>query len=122
MPRRRHIGERERARIFLAHDGICHICGQKIDAGRERYQIDHIIPLEMGGEDGGDNLAPAHEACHTRKTAQQDVPNIRKAQRQERRSMGIAKQSRNPLPGSKKSRLKRKLDGTVVDRETGRPV
>jgi 5-methylcytosine-specific restriction endonuclease McrA len=116
MTRRRKIGERERARIFLAHNGCCHICGGKIDGLHKAWDVDHIIPLEMGGDDEGDNLAPAHRACHAQKTATEDVPQIRKAQRMERRKMGIRKQPTRSLPGSKASGWKKKLSGEWVRR------
>lgn len=116
MTRRRNIGERERAKIFLANDGRCHICGEKIDGMHEKWQVDHIVPLEMNGDDEGDNLAPAHKSCHARKTASKDVPEIRKAQRMERRTMGIRRQPKSPLPGSKESGWKKKISGEWVRR------
>ena len=114
--KRRHISETERARIFAAAKGRCHICGEKIDGGRERWDVDHVIALELGGDDHGVNLQPAHEACHKIKT-KGDVAAIRKAQRLERRVNGIHRQSRNPLPGGRKSGLKRTINRGTVRRE-----
>jgi hypothetical protein len=41
---------------------------------------------------------------------------IRKADRQARRHAGIGK-SRNPIPGSRASKWKRRMDGRIEERE-----
>lgn len=111
---RRAISTRERVRIFEHHAGTCHLCGGKINAG-EAWDVDHILPLALGGEDGGDNLAPAHAKCHRAKTVS-DVSRIRKADRQRAAHIGAKPPSRTPMPFGKGSRLKRKLNGEIVER------
>ena len=118
---RRRMSSTRRARIFAAHDGRCHICGERIDGTRERWDADHIIPLEISRDDGDDNLAPAHEACHRRRKTPQDRKTIAKAQRVEKKHTG-AHRPRSVIPGSRGSRYKRTIDGRVVDRETGEEV
>lgn len=113
--KRRHISASERARIFRDAGGICHICGDKIDGGREPWDVDHVVALEMGGDDHGDNLQPAHKSCHKAKTAG-DMGQIAKATRMQQRAMGIPRQSRNPLPFNRNSPLRKKLNGEVVPR------
>ena len=117
MTRRRNISASERATIFFSNKGQCHICGYGIDASRERWDADHVIPIELGGDDtkGSDNIKPAHKACHAPKTAT-DVGHIAKGKRMKQRGLGIKRQSRNPMPGSRASGLKKRLDGTVVKR------
>ena len=110
---RRRIAARERLEIFARAGGVCHLCGGKIQPGQD-WDVSHDTPLELGGEDGGDNLLPAHRACHRRHTATEDIPRIRKAQRQQMRHVGAKPPSRTPLPFGRGSRLKRKMDGTVV--------
>ena len=110
---RRSLSKLARIRIFDSADGICHICKTKIHTG-EAWQADHILPLALGGEDEEGNMAPAHERCHGKKT-KGDVGKIRKADRQRAKHLGIKKGSR-PIPGSKNSRWKKKIDGTVVER------
>ena len=116
--KRRSISAKERTEIFAAFAGVCHICGFEIDGGREAWQADHIIPLRLGGDDerGSANIQPAHDACHSDKT-REDVRHISKSKRMRQREMGIKKTVRNPLPGSKASRWKKRLDGTVVRRD-----
>jgi 5-methylcytosine-specific restriction endonuclease McrA len=101
--------------------GICHICGGKIDGTREAWEEEHIIPLAMGGEDEDENRAPAHVKCHRAKT-RSDRKQISKANRVRAKHNGARKSSKNPIPGSKGSRFKSRLDGTVIDRLTGKPV
>ena len=111
---KRRMTPARRERIFADNEGFCHICGTKIDEERELWHVDHIIPLAIGENDDDANLAPAHVSCHKEKT-RQDVDNIAKCKRVARKHMG-AHRSRNPLPGSRGGKLKRKLDGTVVPR------
>lgn len=59
-----------RARVFLAHDGVCHISRRKIRPG-EAWELEHVTPLSMGGEHREKNLAPALVQPHREKTAQE---------------------------------------------------
>lgn len=111
----RRMSTTRRARIFAAHDGICHICGERIDGTRERWDADHIIALEISRDDSDDNLAPAHEVCHRSKTSTQDIPQIAKAKRVGAKHNGSFR-PRSEIPGSRSSRWKRKIDGTTVPR------
>jgi 5-methylcytosine-specific restriction protein A len=113
MSTRRNISARERLAICSAADWTCHICGCAIDPIRERYDIEHVIPLEMGGDEakGSKNLQPAHAACHKTKTSV-DAWQIAKSKRREARHLGAVK-PRSPLSHPN---LKKKLDGTVVRR------
>lgn len=115
MTRRRHIGERERVAIFQAANGVCHLCNGKIQAG-QAWEVSHDIPLELGGADDASNMLPAHKKCHRHHTATVDIPAIAKAKRREARHIGAKPPSRNPLPGSKTSRWKRKMNGSIVER------
>lgn len=111
---RRSIGTRERVEIFRAHDGICHLCAGRIQAG-EAWDLEHAIPLAMGGEDGGDNLRPAHVKCHRTKTSR-DVRDIAKAKRREARHLG-AHRAKRLIPGSKGTGFRKHLNGTVTKRQ-----
>lgn len=113
--KRRHLGQRERIRIFEAARGVCAICGGKIHAG-QAWDAHHEIELAIGGEDGGDNLVPAHAECHRRHTAEVSVPRVAKTLRQHAKHIGAAPKSRNPLPFGKGSRFRKKLNGEVVKR------
>ncbi len=112
MTRRRNIGQRERVEIFSRARGVCHICGQKIDGTSERWDVEHVIPRELGGDEarGSDNLQPAHVACHRSKTTA-DVGRIAKAKRVAARHLGARPKSSLTHPT-----LKRRVDGSVVPR------
>lgn len=110
---RRSISTRERTALFLAAGGCCAHCGIKIQPG-QRWDLDHVRPLELLGEDEPSNWQVLCAPCHRQKTSA-DVTRIRKAQRQQAAHIG-AKQSRNPLPGGRKSPLRKKLNGQVVPR------
>lgn len=55
----------------------CHICGLSIDFNAPRrqgipgwefgFQIDHILPIALGGADLLENVRPAHGVCNIRK-------------------------------------------------------
>jgi len=112
---RRRMNTTRRARIFQDANGVCHICGEQIDGTRERWDADHVIPLEISGDDSDDNLRPAHERCHRAKTAQTDVPTIAKCKRVAAKHSG-AYETKSKLPGGRKSKLKKKITGEVIPR------
>jgi hypothetical protein len=91
------------------------ICGRRIDGVRERWIVEHIRALELGGADDLENMGPAHEACGREKT-RDDHARTARAKRQKTRHLGAAVIAR-PLPGSRACALKRKINGTVVPRD-----
>lgn len=113
MAKRITITPKRRAEVFRDAGGICHLCSRKIAPG-EAWEVEHRKPLALGGTNDPDNLFPAHADCHAGKS-RAEIKIIRKADRQLKKAVGV-KTSRNPLPGSKRSKWKRKMDGTVVER------
>ena len=102
---RRSISDTERTRIFLAHQGVCAVCGGKIVG--KAWDLDHGRALALLGDDTEDNLYPVHRSpCHRDKT-KDDVAKIAKAKRREARHLG-SHRSRSPIRGW------RKFDGTPV--------
>ena len=114
---RKSMGRMRRLRIFEAHGGVCCLCRDKIDGVREKWTVEHLRALGLGGEDSDDNCAPAHEACRRQKD-KVDVAAISKAKRVKAKHLGIAKAKSSLTHPS----LKRLMDGTVVDRRTGEIV
>jgi 5-methylcytosine-specific restriction protein A len=57
-----------RVRVFERHGGRCHLTGQKIGPG-DRWELDHVKPLGLGGENRESNLAPALYQPHRAKAA-----------------------------------------------------
>ena len=108
------VPHRVRARVFVAHGGVCAISGQLIRPGDE-WHVDHDRPLCLGGEHRESNLRPVLAEPHRAKTAG-EVKAKAKADRVRAKHIG-AKKPRAVIPGSKASGWKRRLDGTTVRRD-----
>lgn len=61
------IPPRVRIRVFEKQGGRCALSGRKIGAG-DAWQVDHIIPLILGGRHAEDNLQPVLVDAHRAKT------------------------------------------------------
>lgn len=104
------IPPRVRVRIFERYHGACQGCLRKIAAG-DKWDCDHIVALVNGGEHRETNLRILCAWCHKKKTAQ-DVAIKSKTAKVRAKHLGIRKPSR--FPGSRDSRWKKKMDGSVV--------
>ena len=114
MTRKRRTAQQREA-ICVANNWICHICGLPIDPVRQRWELDHPIPLANGGTDEDEALKPAHARCHLEKTVG-DIGKIAKGKRMRARHLGTKPPPQRIMPGSRRSKWKKKLDGTVVPR------
>ncbi len=147
--KRRSMSSARRRRIYDAHGGVCGFCHEAIDpcggnrqAKRRRarkggtaarYEIDHEIPLALGGSDDDGNCYPLHERCHEIKTfglkrpgrqRPSDVSAIAKVKRLRDRRLGVEVKKRSRLSDPHFMRKnggspRRPLDGTVVRRDGG---
>ena len=104
-----------RLNLFLMRKGLCAACSQKIDAGKA-WDIDHILPLALGGTNAPENLQILCRPCHRAKTTHSDIPRISKTKRLKARHLGARATSTRPIPGSRHSPWKRKMDGSLVSR------
>lgn len=102
------IPPRVRLRVFERHGGVCQISGRKIQAG-DQWDVDHRVPLVMGGEHRESNLQPALRSAHREKT-RADVKAKAKAARTRKKHLGLSR-SKNPIPGSRNTPFKRKVSG-----------
>lgn len=82
MARRRSFSAKDRARIFAAHNGVCHICIGPIKVG-EAWEVEHVIPWALTRDDSDGNLRPAHKKCHREEKTGKDVADIAQAKRRE---------------------------------------
>jgi 5-methylcytosine-specific restriction protein A len=96
MPRRRFT-KKDRARIFAANSGKCHLCAGTIDIG-EAWEVEHVIAWELTRDDSDANLRPSHVKCHKAKTHQQDRPVINQAKRREAKHTGAIRAKGWPSP------------------------
>lgn len=111
---RRPLSTTQRLELFLAAKGHCQRCGWRLQPG-SRWEVDHVVPLALGGRDEVCNLQVLCVACHGGKTAREDLPAIAKARRVEARHWGAAR-PRSFIPGSRGTRWRKRLDGRVEPR------
>lgn len=100
-------------RIWKTHGGRCHLCEQKIHGGREAWDASHIKSIWDGGENRESNYAPAHNKCHDEHTRREATERADANQRAIKH-LGIKTRKGPPMPGSRDSKWKRKMDGTMV--------
>ena len=119
---RREFSKRLRAEIVhraMNGDGqiVCEGCG--LILGAKRYEIDHVVAEALVIDKSApltakDGQLLGMECCHRAhggKTAQ-DVTRIAKAVRQSNFNLGI--RSASKMPGSRGTKFKKRMDGTVV--------
>lgn len=112
---RRKLTDKQRLQMFMEHKGICCLCGGKIDGVRESWTDEHIEPLWRNGTNDMANRAPAHMKCARGKSGQENIDRA-KGRRVAEKHFG-AKVSKNPMPGSRRSPWKKRIDGTVERRK-----
>lgn len=81
-----------RARIFVTHGGICYLSGRKIGPA-DKWDLEHVTPLSMGGEHRETNLRPALRDRHRVKTAAEATVRA-KADRVRAKHLGLKPPSR----------------------------
>lgn len=82
-----------RLAIWRKWNCTCQMCFRPTD--ERGFDLDHHIPLEIGGDDTDDNLRPLCRPCHRLKT-KGDASNIAKAKRREADAVGAT--ARKPWP------------------------
>lgn len=80
-----------------------------------RFRCDHVIPDRMGGKPTFENAQILCLLCDGIKTPA-DLTRIGKLRRQEAADFRVKIRSGPPLPCGKRSKFKRKIDGTIVAR------
>ena len=83
-----NVPDTVRLRIFRRENGICYLSGVKIEAG-VKWELEHRVPLSMGGRHSEDNLFPALVGPHKAKTAA-EAKGRAKADAVAKRNLGIA--------------------------------
>jgi len=91
-------------------------CNAPLDQGVE---FDHYpAPATDPGSDTLENCVACCPTCHRRKTGAYDVPMQAKGKRVSDKHLGIKPRPRSTFPGSRNSKFKRRMDGTVVRRDS----
>lgn len=98
--KRRYLSKRTRTRIYDDAEGLCCICKTYIHAERgDKWIVEHVKPLWLGGADDESNMRPAHQRCAIDKTIS-EAPVKAKSDRQRARHLGI-RTRRRTIPGRK---------------------
>lgn len=105
---------RVRLRILERFDRRCASCGKPIRPG-ERWTCDHIVALINGGENRESNGQSLCRACTPEKDAADVAVKSRTAD-MAKAAYGIKARKGRPMPGSRASGWKRKMDGTTIRR------
>lgn len=106
------VPDRVKARLFERAQGRCQKCTRKLFPSE--WDADHIVAIINGGQNRESNLQVlCNDPCHTKKT-REDVKVKAITYRKKKANIGLRKKSR--FPGSRTSKWKKKLDGTVVRR------
>ena len=125
MTKRKAMTPARKARILKAHNCKCWRCNEAFENG-EKVEFDHKIALARGGTDDDENIGPAHVDCHKLKTfgtkarrLGSDIFEIAKTKRLAKKHKEPRKPNhRFPSRGFNNSGFKKKLNGTVVRRES----
>lgn len=82
-PRNTTQRDKDRRAIRRTHQA-CGICGEPIDytlpyLHPQEFVVDHIVPLNKGGEDNRANKQAAHRACNRAKSDKDYAPIVRRS-------------------------------------------
>ena len=94
-------------------NGQCEGCTCRLMVGRFEYH--HKVECTYDGEATLENCQVLCIPCHDAITGKR-AKDVAKSNRVRNKFLGIKKAKGAPMPGSKRSRWKRRMDGTVVPR------
>lgn len=112
---RREFSRSVKLAAFKRADGRCEECTAYLVPGR--FEYDHDLADGLGGEPTLENCIVRCDSCHVRKTASEDVPRMAKADRARRKIMDGEKRTTRPIPGSKASGWRKRMNGQVERRQ-----
>lgn len=105
---RRSLSQKRRAELVLAQGGKCADCGKKLRPGM--FDVDHRQALVHGGDNEPDNLVAICFDCHKAKTRK----DVQARAHGDRIAAGGRQRTGKPMDGSRNSKFKKKMDGSVV--------
>jgi 5-methylcytosine-specific restriction protein A len=97
MTKRLEFSAKVRDQAAQRANSKCEMCG--LPFGGRRPEYDHVLPAALGGKPTLANCRAVCGPCHRAKTAKEDVPRIRKADRQRRAATG-AHRPRPKIPSN----------------------
>lgn len=114
---RQRLTDQDRARLFLERGGRCHKCKRKLGPADD-WIVEHMLALENGGTNEWKNLDVTCEWCLPAKNAEDDkvAKKIRAVATNHIVPTSQRQKSGRPLPGTKASGIKKKMNGQVEKR------
>jgi len=110
------VPARVKERAFTRAGGVCHVSGIKIRPG-DPWDVDHVLAICNGGQNRERNLAPILRGKPHKEKTRSDLALKKKNARLRRKHLGIEPPSRYVVPGSKRSRWRRRVGGKWERRE-----
>lgn len=65
--KRDNISRDLRHKIYEQHNGVCQVCNKRLELNSQTTQIDHIIPVLLGGNNEEHNLRLVCNVCNVRR-------------------------------------------------------
>ena len=110
---RKEFSRKTKLAAYMRANGHCEQCGSRLQVGRFRY--DHISPDYFSKDNSLENcMVICTIVCDPPKTAR-DQAIIAKSKRIQDKAIGALKSNR-PMPGSRASGWRKRMDGTVERR------
>lgn len=115
--KRKQLTDQQRAKLFLDREGKCHRCTRKIRPGEIWYD-EHLNALETGGTNDWSNRYLTCAWCFPKKNAEDHAKAAKIRAVATKHIVHASQRQRKspPIPGSKRSAWKRKMDGSLVPR------
>ncbi len=108
---RREFSKSVKLEAWKRAAGHCERCTAKLFPGH--YDYDHDKPDAFKGEPTLENCRVLCSNCHNKKTISEDMPAIVKTNRVRAKHWGIKAQHKRPLPGTRASGIRKRLNGRV---------
>lgn len=116
MSNRAEFSDKTKLSEWQAAGGKCRDCRVKLRPGMSR-EYHHIIPANVGGGNEQANCLLLCKPCHSVRTTKTDTPEAARTKRLVKSTAGIKKKPKGrPMPGTKASGVKIKMDRTVERR------
>lgn len=94
--------------------GKCEMCDMPFNGKRREFH--HILAANDGGDNTLENMLVLCVGCHKPLTRAYTIE-LRKAERIHSKHNGAMKPTSRPMPGGRNSPLRKKMDGSVVQRK-----
>lgn len=111
---RKPLTDKQRLKLFIEENGICCVCGFKIDGVKEAWD-EHIKPLWRDGTNERKNRGVAHRKCARQKT-DGEASDRAKVRSVAEKHFGAHRAEFKPMPCGRASPWKKKMNGKVVRR------